>query len=50
VAVYDGRHRIGTVEIVDSGFVAIDITGKTVGTFATLSAAMGSLPVQGGVA
>jgi hypothetical protein len=48
VAVYDGHDWIGSVEIVDGGFIAISITGKVVGTFETLSTATRSLPVQGG--
>jgi hypothetical protein len=48
LAIYDGRDRIGSVEIVDGGFIAIGITGKVVGSFNTLIDAARSLPVQGG--
>jgi len=41
-AVTDGRTAIGTIELIDGRHVAIDATGQTLGTFATLKAAMAS--------
>jgi hypothetical protein len=42
VSVTDGRDAVGTVKLIDGSHVAIDITGKVVGTFATLKAALAS--------
>ena len=48
--VTDGRTAIGTVELIDGAFVAVDSTGKTVGSFETLIAAARSLPAWEGAA
>jgi hypothetical protein len=41
-SVTDGRTALGTIELIDGSHVAIDATGPTLGTFATLRAAMAS--------
>ena len=38
-SVSDGRETCGVVDLVDGGFVAVDITGNIIGKFATLLAA-----------
>ena len=38
-AVYDGS---GHIELIDGAFIAVDTTGQTLGTFATLRAAVAS--------
>jgi hypothetical protein len=47
-AVYDGRTALGTIELIDGAFVAVDSTGKVVGSFDTLKAAARSLPAREG--
>jgi hypothetical protein len=43
-AVTDGRPAIGTVEIVDGHFIALDVDGNIVGKFGTLMLAVRVLP------
>jgi hypothetical protein len=38
-AIHDGRDCVGGVDLVGDVFIARDVTGKTVGRFATLAAA-----------
>jgi hypothetical protein len=42
-AVYDGRTALGIVELTGGAFVAVDVIGHLIGTFATLKAAVASL-------
>jgi hypothetical protein len=39
-SVTDGRIALGTVELTGGAFIAVDTTGQTLGTFATVRAAM----------
>jgi hypothetical protein len=39
-SVTDGRIALGIVELIGGAFVAVDTTGQTLGTFATLRAAV----------
>jgi hypothetical protein len=41
-AVTDGWITIGTIELIDGRHVAVDASGQTLGTFATLRAAVAS--------
>jgi hypothetical protein len=47
LAVSDGRESIGTVEVCDGTFVALDINGNGIGRYGTLKLAVRSL--RGGV-
>jgi hypothetical protein len=49
-SVTDGRTTIGTVELIDGAFIAVDVTGKPVGTFKTLTAAVRAFPAREGAA
>jgi hypothetical protein len=41
-SVTDGRTALGTVELINGAFIAVNTTGQPLGTFATLKAAMAS--------
>jgi len=45
-AVTDGRIALGTVALINGAFVAVNRTGKVVGSFDTLAAAARSLPAR----
>jgi hypothetical protein len=45
--VTDGRDHVGTIELIDGQFIAIDATGNVVGRFQHLRTAMCSLPPRG---
>jgi hypothetical protein len=47
-SVTSGRVTIGTINQIAGVFVAVDISGTTIGTFATLSEAVRSFPVGRG--
>ena len=42
VSVYDGQTALGSIELIGGNHVAINATGQTLGTFATLKAAVAS--------
>jgi len=43
-AVTDGRLAVGTIEIVDGFFIALDIDGNIIGKFGTLTLPVRALP------